>query len=236
MPFYAIHVNKINREALFLDTAYIFEYKMMNRLGIHHSFIFNSLWLNNYLYFWYLTIEILIKTRSKIIVFPFSPFYDIRHIDSDLEYSTSDYQASDSEDVLSLSNESLSNNTMYDSDVSVDHINNFDENWRFLCVADVEADPVCRRLDKLIRDGEISKENILYKYLDNVTKIFYNAKHPYSKDVVEFFTTIAHLGGESTYNFVRGPMGYGNKHAPSNEIRINLGGPGIETLRYFFIL
>ena len=39
----------------------------------------------------------------------------------------------------------------------VDKIAEFYENWRFLRVADVKADPVCRRLDKLIRNGKISK-------------------------------------------------------------------------------
>ena len=42
--------------------------------------------------------------------------------------------------------------TICDSEVDiVDNIAKFDENWTFLCVADVEADPVCRQLDKLIR-------------------------------------------------------------------------------------
>ena len=39
----------------------------------------------------------------------------------------------------------------------VDKIAEFYENWRFLLVADVEADSVCRRLGKLIRNGNISK-------------------------------------------------------------------------------
>ena len=48
--------------------------------------------------------------------------------------------------------------TMCDFEVDiVDNIAEFYENWRFLCVADVKADPVCRRLDKLIRNGKISK-------------------------------------------------------------------------------
>ena len=48
--------------------------------------------------------------------------------------------------------------TMCDFEVDiVDKIAEFYENWRFLRVADVKADPVCRRLDKLIRNGKISK-------------------------------------------------------------------------------
>ena len=44
------------------------------------------------------------------------------------------------------------------SDVEVfDNASQFDQNWGFLCVADVQEDPVCRRLDKLKRDGYILK-------------------------------------------------------------------------------
>ena len=57
----------------------------------------------------------------------------------------------------------------------VDNIAEFDENWRFLCVADVETGPVCRRLDKLIRNGNISKDQIFYKYLDNTIQIHYDS-------------------------------------------------------------
>ena len=113
----------------------------------------------------------------------------------------------------------------------MDNITEFDKNWRFLCAADVEADPVCRRLDKLIRNGNISKDQIFYKYLDNMTQIYYDSKHPYDKDVIEFFASIEYHGAESTYNIFRGPMGFGNRQRSSNKIRINLGGPGIETLK-----
>ena len=52
-----------------------------------------------------------------------------------------------------------------DSDVEVGDIaSQFDENWRFLCVAVIEPNPVCRCLDKLMRDGYISKDQIFYKY------------------------------------------------------------------------
>ena len=53
----------------------------------------------------------------------------------------------------------------------VDNIAEFDENWRFLFVAEVKADPVCRRLDKLIRNGNISKDQIFHKYMDSMTQI-----------------------------------------------------------------
>ena len=101
----------------------------------------------------------------------------------------------------------------------------------FLYVADDETDPVCRRLDKLIRNGNISKDQMFYKYLDNMTQIYYDSKHPYDKDVIEFFDSIIHHGGESTYNLDLGLIGFGNRQSSSNEVCMNLGEPGIETLR-----
>ena len=98
-------------------------------------------------------------------------------------------------------------------------------------MADVEVDPVCRRLHKLIRNGNVSKDQIFYKYLDNMTQIYYDSKQPYDKDVIDFFASSVHHGGESTYNTVHGPMGFGNRQSSSNEIRMNVGGPGVETLR-----
>ena len=60
----------------------------------------------------------------------------------------------------------------------------FDNNWRFSCVADVEADPVRGRLYKLIRNGNISKDQIFYRYPDNMTKIYYDSKQPHHQDVI----------------------------------------------------
>ena len=81
--------------------------------------------------------------------------------------------------------------TIGDSKVDiVDNIARFDKSWRFLWVADGEANPVCRRLDKLIRNGNISKDQISYKYLDHMTQIYYDSKHPYDKDVINFFASV----------------------------------------------
>ena len=41
--------------------------------------------------------------------------------------------------------------------------------------------------------------------------------------------SIVHHGSESKYKIVCGLMGFGNRQSSSNEIRMNLGGPGIET-------
>ena len=154
----------------------------------------------------------------------------LRLFDSDIESSLheSDFQS----DPDKMSSHMSDTDAICDSEVDImDNIAEFDENRRFLCAVDVEADPICRRLDKLIRDGNISKDQIFYKYLDNITQIYYDSKHPYNKDVTELFASIAHHGGGSAYNIVRGPMGFGNRQSSSNEIRMNLGGPGIETLR-----
>ena len=37
------------------------------------------------------------------------------------------------------------------------------------------------------------------------------SKHLYDKDVIEFFASIVHHGRESTYNIVRGAMGFGSR-------------------------
>ena len=64
-----------------------------------------------------------------------------------------------------------------------------------------------------------------------MTQIYYDSKHPHDKDVIEFFASVVHHGGETTYNIVRGPMGFENRQSYANEIRMNLGGTGIKTLR-----
>ena len=93
----------------------------------------------------------------------------LRLFDSDIENSLheSDFQS----DPDGISSRMSDTDTICDSEVDfVDNIAEFDKNWRFLCVADVEADPVCRRLYKLIRNRNISKDQIFYKHLDNMTK------------------------------------------------------------------
>ena len=149
----------------------------------------------------------------------------LRLFDSDIESSLheSDFQSDPGE----ISSHLSDTDTICNSEVDiVDNIVEFDKNWRLLCVADVDTDPVCRRLDKLIRNGNISKDQIFYKYLDNLTQIYYDSKHPYDKDVIDFFASIVHHSSESTHNTVRGLMGFGNRQSSSNEICMNLGGPG----------
>ena len=95
------------------------------------------------------------------------------------------------------------------------------------------ADPVCVKLNDLIRKGKIDKSQILYKFLNDVVEIYYDPLHEYDKDVVEFFNTITYLGGRKVACFIRGPMnhseGRGSHFDPANEKRMNLGGPSYKT-------
>ena len=91
------------------------------------------------------------------------------------------------------------------------------------------ADPLCVKLNDLIKRGKIPKERILYRYLNDVVEIMYNPFHKYDPEVVEFFNTITYLGGKRTANFIRGPMNVGDgRHSHLNheqDKKINLGGP-----------
>ena len=103
-----------------------------------------------------------------------------------------------------------------------------DKEWRLIAIGVEGADPVCVKLNELIRRGKISKERIFYKYLQDVVEFYYDPRHEYSEDVVEFFNTPSYLGGRRTTNMIRGPMfagqGRGSFHS-SDACRMNLGGP-----------
>lgn len=91
-----------------------------------------------------------------------------------------------------------------------------------------QADPVCVKLQDLIRRGKISKERIFYKYLNDVLEIVYNPFHEYDQEVVEFFNTITYLGGKRTTCLIRGPMNLGdgrNSHLNLKDKKMNIGGP-----------
>ena len=64
--------------------------------------------------------------------------------------------------------------------------------------------------------------------------MYKNPDHKYHPDVVEFFSTIMYLGGRRTFNFIRGPMAYGQGKGFWNkknlkDIKMNLGGPSEST-------
>ncbi|KAL9966337.1 hypothetical protein ACROYT_G024391 [Oculina patagonica] len=107
-----------------------------------------------------------------------------------------------------------------------------DNNCRILAIGVEHADPVCVKLNEHIRRGLISKDKIFYRYLRDVVEIFIDPRHEYDAEVVEFFNSIAYLGGRRTANFLRGPMyafqGQGSAHNPM-ECKMNLGGPSEQT-------
>ena len=91
-----------------------------------------------------------------------------------------------------------------------------------------EADPVCVKIQDLLRRGKLSRERIFYKYLNDVLEIMYNPFHEYDQEVVEFFNTITYLGGKRTTCFIRGPMNLGdgrNSPVSLTDKKMNLGGP-----------
>ena len=87
---------------------------------------------------------------------------------------------------------------------------------------------MCVKLDEHIRRGIISKDKIFYRYLKDVVEFFVDPRHQYDPEVVEFFNSVAYLGGRRTVNFLRGPMyvfqGEGSDYNPM-ECRMNFGGP-----------
>ena len=93
-----------------------------------------------------------------------------------------------------------------------------------------QTDKVSVRLDQLLREGKISKDQIFYKYFSDAVAKFYDKQHTYDVDVIEFYSTIMYLGGRRTFNFLPGPTLYsqgrlndGNRDF--NKMRMNLGGP-----------
>ena len=56
-----------------------------------------------------------------------------------------------------------------------------DNEWGLVTIGIENADPVCVRQDK------ISKGRIFYKYIKDVVEFYYDGRHEYDTDVVEFF-------------------------------------------------
>ena len=94
------------------------------------------------------------------------------------------------------------------------------------------ADDVCLKLNDLIQRGVLSKDRIMYKYLRDTVYCLIDPNHQHDEEVVQFFNTIEHLGGESTVNFMRGPMFHGTGKGgikKPEEANPNLGGPSKPT-------
>ena len=107
-----------------------------------------------------------------------------------------------------------------------------DRDWFMYPIALDQADDVCIKVNDLIKRGLIPRHRIMYKYLRDTVHCLVDPNHQYDAEVVEFFNTIEHLGGESTVNFVRGHMfhvtGKGGIKKPE-EANTNLGGPSKPT-------
>ena len=91
-----------------------------------------------------------------------------------------------------------------------------------------EADPVCLKIQDLLRQGKLSRERIFYKYLNDVLEVMYNPFHEYDQEVVELFNTMTYLAGKRTTCFIRGPMNLRdgrNSHLRLTDKKMNLGGP-----------
>ena len=88
----------------------------------------------------------------------------------------------------------------------------------------------CSKLDGLLRVGKISKDQMIYIYLSDTVAKFYDKRYTYDADVIKFYSTIMYLGGRGTFNFLHGPMFYGEGRMHDwnrdfNKIRMNLRGP-----------
>ena len=75
------------------------------------------------------------------------------------------------------------------------------EKWILLGCHMDQMDEVAVRLDQLLREGKISKDQIFYKYLSDKVAKFYDKQQTYDADVIEFYSTIMYLGRRRTFNF-----------------------------------
>ena len=96
---------------------------------------------------------------------------------------------------------------------------------------DCECSFIPISLEKADR-GIIPGDRILYKLLKNTVDSLIDVNHEFYEEVIEFFNTIEYLGGESSVNFLRGPMCHGSgKGGIKNSVdaELNLGGPSKTT-------
>ena len=83
------------------------------------------------------------------------------------------------------------------------------EKWRLLGCRIDQMDEIAVRLNGLLRVGKISKDQIIYIYLSDTVAKFCGKRYTYDADVIKFYSTIMYLGGRRKFNFLRGPMFYG---------------------------
>ena len=148
----------------------------------------------------------------------------------ELKSSSEGYSSDESFEIIEFEPD-RDENISKDDCLQSNHIDmNSFEKWRLLGCRMDQMDEVAVRLDQLLREGKISKDQIFYKYLSDTVAKFYDKQHTYDADVIEFYSTIMYLGGRRTFNFLRGPMFYGqgrmnDGNRDFNKIRMNLGGP-----------
>ena len=145
--------------------------------------------------------------------------------DSDLDCSSDERHSTDIDSDLEASSTCQSDTDDYEF---CNEENDLDKDWRVIALEVEQADSLCMKLNELIRRGKIGKDRIFYKYLQDVVEIFYDPRHKYDDEVVEFFNALSYLGGRRVVNMIRGPMflgqGRGSVH-PLSEAKMNLGGP-----------
>ena len=109
-----------------------------------------------------------------------------------------------------------------------------------------DTDPACLLLDKLIRDGKLSRNSYFYKNIFEVAKHLENPSSKWDPEVCEALMSIRHLGGKATMNHVIGPLSRGQgrpgrktSSTSTSEIEksyspvLNYGGPSNGTLQKF---
>lgn len=104
----------------------------------------------------------------------------------------------------------------------------FDPDWFLVPISICNADETCVKLNDLVQRGLIPHDRIFYKYLKDAVCCLTDPNHQYDSEVIEFYNTIEHLGGESTVNFLRGLMYHGSGRGGTKkpeEAKPNLGGP-----------
>ena len=83
------------------------------------------------------------------------------------------------------------------------------------------------KLNELVRQGKISKNEIFYKYLLDTVRMYYDNNYSQYPNVIEFFSPIIYLDGCNTYNFIRSSMFYEQRkgfknNRYMNDLRTNL--------------
>ena len=98
------------------------------------------------------------------------------------------------------------------------------------------ADPACILLDKLIREGKLSKKSFFYKNMFEVAKHLENDDEHWDPEICEALISIKHLGGKATMNYVVGPLSRGQgRKGPVKDLSpvLNYGGPSSFVLQKY---